>query len=83
MRLSDLRDKKVRTLDGEVLGRVHEVHCEAGRVTALKCGPGSLVERWTARTKGRRIPWDDVLRIERDAVIVAPKRARRKGDKAG
>ena len=28
MRLSELRDKKVRTLDGETLGRVHEVHCD-------------------------------------------------------
>jgi sporulation protein YlmC with PRC-barrel domain len=26
MRLSDLQDKTVRTLDGETLGRVHEVH---------------------------------------------------------
>ena len=28
IRLSGLRDAKVRTLDGETLGRVHEVHCE-------------------------------------------------------
>ena len=72
MRLSDLRDKTVRTLDGESLGRVHEVHCEGGRVTALMCGPGSLLERWTARKKGRRIAWNDVRRIDRDAVFVAP-----------
>jgi sporulation protein YlmC with PRC-barrel domain len=78
MRLSDLRDKKVRTLDGEMLGRVHDVHCKAGQVTALMCGPGGFIERWTARTKGRRIPWEDVRRIEQDAVIVAPARARKK-----
>jgi sporulation protein YlmC with PRC-barrel domain len=77
MRLSNLRDKKVRTLDGKTLGRVHEVHCKAGLVTALMCGPGSLIERWTARKKGRRIPWDDVRRIETDAVIVAPVQARK------
>ena len=47
MRLSDLRDKKVLTVDGEKLGRVHEVHCEQGRVTALMCGAGGLFERWT------------------------------------
>ena len=35
MRLSDLRDAKVQTLDGKTLGRVHEVHCEGGRITAL------------------------------------------------
>lgn len=73
-RLSDLRDKKVRSLDGETLGRVHEVHCEAGQVTALMCGPGSFIERWTGRKKGRRIPWDEVRRIEPDAVVVAAAR---------
>jgi len=73
MRLSDLRDKLVRTLDGERLGRVHEVHCDKGRVTALTCGPASLVERWTARKHGKRIAWDRVLRVEADAVIVAPR----------
>jgi sporulation protein YlmC with PRC-barrel domain len=43
IRLSDLRDAKVRTLDGETLGRVHEVHCDNGRVIALMCGPGSFI----------------------------------------
>jgi sporulation protein YlmC with PRC-barrel domain len=78
MRLSDLRDKKIRSLDGDALGRVHEVHCEGGKVTALMCGPGSLIERWTARKQGRRIPWQDVCRLERDAVIVDPTSAKRK-----
>jgi sporulation protein YlmC with PRC-barrel domain len=72
IRLSDLRDKKVRSLDGETLGRVHEVHCKGGKVIALMCGPGSLIERWTGRKRGRRIPWESVRRIERDGVIVAP-----------
>ena len=39
MRLTDLRDKKVRSLDGETLGRVHEVHCDGGKVVAIMCGP--------------------------------------------
>lgn len=73
IRLSDLRDKTIRSLEGEKLGRVHEVHCKDGRVVALMCGPGSLIERWTARSKGRRIPWESVRRIERDAVVVAGK----------
>jgi sporulation protein YlmC with PRC-barrel domain len=72
MRLSDLRGKKICSLDGEMLGRVHEVHCDGGRVTALMCGPGSLIERWTARNAGRRIPWEEVRRIDSDRVIVAP-----------
>ena len=71
MRLSDLRDKKLKGLDGEKLGRVHEVHCDKGRVVALKCGPGSLIERWTDRSKGRRVPWEAVVRVEPDQIIVA------------
>jgi len=72
MRLSELRDKRIKTLDGETLGRVHEVHCEKGRITALMSGSGSLIERFTARKQGRRIPWEFVKRVEADAVIVAP-----------
>ena len=72
MRLSDLRGKRICSLDGETFGRVHEVHCDGGRVTALTCGPGSLIERWTSRSGGRRIPWGDVRRIDPDRVIVAP-----------
>jgi sporulation protein YlmC with PRC-barrel domain len=72
MLLSELRGKKVRSLDGEMLGRVHEVHCERGKVTAFMSGPGSFIERWTARREGRRIPWEFVRRIERDALIVSP-----------
>jgi sporulation protein YlmC with PRC-barrel domain len=71
MRLSDLSRKRVRSLDGETLGRVHEVHCNKGRVTALMCGPGSFIETLTAKKEGRRIPWEYVKRIEADAVIVA------------
>lgn len=72
IRLCELRDKKLRSVDGETLGRVHEVHCKGGKVVALMCGTGSLIERWTGRQHGRRIPWETVRRIERDAIIVAP-----------
>jgi sporulation protein YlmC with PRC-barrel domain len=72
MRLSDLRDKKVRSLDGETLGRVHDVHVDQGTVTALMCGPGSFLERLTGKKEGRRIPWEFVKRVEQDAVVVAP-----------
>jgi sporulation protein YlmC with PRC-barrel domain len=72
MRLSDLRDKKIKGLDGETLGRVHEVHCDNGRVVALKCGATSLIERWTDRSRGRRVPWKSVVRVERDHILVAP-----------
>ena len=71
IRLSELRDKPVRSEDGRRLGRVHEVHCRDGQVIALMCGPGSFIERWTARPKGRRIAWDKVRRVEKDSVIVA------------
>jgi sporulation protein YlmC with PRC-barrel domain len=71
MRLTDLRHKQVRALDGERLGRVFEVHCEGGTVSALMIGPGGILERLTARKAGRRIPWEMVKRIEADAIIVS------------
>lgn len=71
MRLTDLRHKQVRTLDGKRLGRIFEVHCEGGEVTALMCGPGSLFERLTTRSRGTRIPWNSVKRIDATAVVVA------------
>ena len=78
MRLSDLRDSKVRGLDGEMLGRVHEVHTERGTVVALTCGPGSLIERLTAKKHGRRIPWECVVRIRNGDVFVTPDPPQRK-----
>src|SRR4051812_9022495 len=78
MRLSDFRDAKVKTLDGETLGRVHEVHVEGGRVIALTCGPGSFIERLTAKKHGRRIPWECVRRLSRKEIVVAPDPPQRK-----
>jgi sporulation protein YlmC with PRC-barrel domain len=82
MRLTDLRDKRICTEDGESLGRVHEVHCDGGRVIALMSGPGSFIERLTARTKGRRIPWEFVVRIEPERVVVVPDPPQRKSPSA-
>ena len=72
MRLSDLRHAKVRTLDGESLGRVHEVHCEGGRIVALMCGPASFIESLTAKKQGRRIPWECVRKIRHKEIVVMP-----------
>lgn len=72
IRLSDLRDSKVCTSDGKELGRLHEVHCDGGRVTAIMVGPGSFIERLTARKKGRRVPWEYVEKVEQGRIIVAP-----------
>ena len=72
MRLSQLRNSKIKTLDGDTLGRVHEVHVDDGRVTALTCGPGSFIEQLTAKRHGRRIPWECVRRITRDEILVVP-----------
>jgi len=77
MRLSDLQDKTVRTLDGETLGRVHEVHCDKGVVTALTCGPGSLIERLTARQHGRKIPWECVRKVDADHILITPEPPKR------
>ena len=78
MRLTDLQNKDVRTEDGERLGRVHEVHCQNGVVIALKVGPGSFIERLTVKTKGRRVPWDRVRKIEKERILISPDSRQRK-----
>ncbi|MGN6589373.1 MAG: PRC-barrel domain-containing protein [Sphingomicrobium sp.] len=78
IRLSDLRGAKVKTLDGDTLGRVHDVHCDEGRIVALACGAGSIIERLTARNKGRRIPWEYVRRLGAGEVVVTPDAPQRK-----
>ena len=81
MRLSALRGAKVRTLDGEHLGRVHEVHVESGRVVALTSGPGSVIEMLTAKKHGRRIPWECVVKIEKKQLVVVPDPPQRKSSR--
>jgi sporulation protein YlmC with PRC-barrel domain len=78
MRLSDLRDAQVKSLDGESLGRVHDVHSESGRIVALACGAQSFIERLTAKKHGRRIPWECVVKVERKQVTVMPDPPQRK-----
>jgi sporulation protein YlmC with PRC-barrel domain len=78
MRLTDLRDKQVRSLDGKRLGRVHEVHCEKGAVTALMVGLGSLIERLTGRKHGRLVPWECVRKISGDEILVTANPPKRK-----
>jgi sporulation protein YlmC with PRC-barrel domain len=70
MRLSDLRDAKVKNLDGKTLGRVHEVHSKGGLIVALTCGAGSWFERLTAKSGGRRIPWECVVEVTRKQVVI-------------
>lgn len=78
MRLSDLWNVEVKTLDGERLGRVHDVYCEGGKVIALDCGARSIIERLTAKRQGRRIPWECVRKIGKDAIVVTPEPPKRK-----
>jgi sporulation protein YlmC with PRC-barrel domain len=81
MRLSELRNACIRSLDGERLGRVHEVHADGGRIVALIWGPASLLERLTGKGGGRRIPWECVRRLAGNEIFVTPDPPRRKPTK--
>ena len=76
MKLSDLRHRKIRTPEGKLLGHVEEIHCDKGRVVALTYGPSGFLERWGGKS-GRRISWDAVKSVGRDALVVSEP-ARRK-----
>jgi sporulation protein YlmC with PRC-barrel domain len=75
MRLTDLRHAKVKTIDGETIGRVFEVHADGGRITALVCGATGFLERLTSKTQGRRIPWESVRRISGKEIVVGEPKA--------
>ena len=78
IRLADLRNSKVKTLDGEILGRVHEIHAEDGRIIALICGARSFIEQLTAKSRGQRIAWERVVKLGKGLVLVTPDPPRRK-----
>ena len=70
MRLAELDGLIVKTLAGERLGRVHEVHVENQEVVALDYGPAGMVERLTGRRAGRTVPWRAVRQVSQGEVIV-------------
>ena len=75
MRLTELLGRKAETDDGESLGRVHEVHCNGGKVTALQVGAASFLETLTARTHGKRVAWDRVREIGAKRILVRSSKA--------
>jgi sporulation protein YlmC with PRC-barrel domain len=78
MRLTDLRGARVKSVDGQTLGRVHEVQAEGGKIVALRCGAASLLERMTSRSHGRRIPWESVRTIARGEIVVTSEASEKK-----
>jgi sporulation protein YlmC with PRC-barrel domain len=71
MRSSDLQGKRVVTEAGERLGRVDEIHLQDGVVSALTCGGGGLLQRFTASRRGKRVAWDRVRTITASEIVVA------------
>jgi sporulation protein YlmC with PRC-barrel domain len=70
IRSSELTGRKVRMEDGQVLGRVHEIHAEAGRVKSLTVGAGGWLQRLAASRHGKRIGWEQVVRMDADGIVV-------------
>jgi sporulation protein YlmC with PRC-barrel domain len=70
IRAGDLQGKRVRRSDGEVLGRVDELHLRDGEVIALTCGAGGWRQRFATSRQGRRIAWDRVRRITPHEILV-------------
>jgi YlmC/YmxH family sporulation protein len=86
VRASELRLKDVVSVtDGRRLGNITdlEIDLEAGRVTALILpGPARLFGFWR-REREIVIPWDDVVRIGVDVILVRLPEESRTGDEAG
>jgi sporulation protein YlmC with PRC-barrel domain len=71
MTLSQLVRKRVRRENGEVLGRVHEVHADGGRVVTLTCGARGALQRLAYSRKGHRVAVADIVRITAEEIVVA------------
>lgn len=67
---SDLQGKRVRRESGEALGRVFEIHARDGRVEALVCGVGGMLQRLSNDRSGRRVAWDTVVRVTPTEIVV-------------
>jgi sporulation protein YlmC with PRC-barrel domain len=70
IRLSDFDDRIIRTVDGEPLGRVHDVIIEGGQVRSLEYGLRGFIERLRGHGHSNRIAWSDVVDVRNDAIIV-------------
>lgn len=82
MNVSDLLGSRVRTEDGESLGRVHDVRAELGprslKITGLVVGRWGVLERLGLGAPGSGVrirsrdvvPWKDVVRADRRGVVV-------------
>jgi len=82
--LSSLRRRKIVTESGRTLGRCHDLRAELGasslRVTGLVLGRRGRLEHFgigaqasasSARVRDTDvIPWDEVVRLEGDRIIV-------------
>lgn len=71
IRSADLQGKRVRTEEGQRLGRVAEVHTKDGEVTVLVCGARGLLKRFRASRGGAEVRWQDVRRLTDREIVVA------------
>jgi sporulation protein YlmC with PRC-barrel domain len=70
IRSAQLQGRLVVAEDGRRLGRVDEIHVRDGEVTVLTLGPGGLLERFRASSRGHRVAWDRVQRITEREIVV-------------
>jgi sporulation protein YlmC with PRC-barrel domain len=74
--ISSLQRRKVVTESGESLGRLYDLRGELSartlRVTWLVTGTRGFLEHLGVTRRSRRtaIPWDDVVRIEGERIVV-------------
>ncbi|THD34603.1 MAG: hypothetical protein E7773_14575 [Sphingomonas sp.] len=66
---SDLYRKPIYDISGQKLGVVHEIRVADGVVDALYFGRGTLLERFTGKGRGKRLPWAQVRRVEKERII--------------
>ena len=76
IRASELQGKRVRSENGEVLGRVYEIRLRHSRVAALICGARGFFQRLAGTVSGHRIAWEQVRKITSSEIVIADSASR-------
>lgn len=73
MKLSKLTSKDViNDVDGNKLGKIHDAEIDTltGKITSIKIKDGLRIAGFLSSKSGYTIPWNKILKIGKDVIIV-------------
>lgn len=71
MLICQLNRRPVFDADGKMLGRLHELEAEHGKIERIVFGKAGFFERMTGRSAHMKRPWSDVVKIDGTGIHLA------------